>query len=160
MRDTILANVGCLAVFQVAGNDARQMVLELGRDRVSEEDIVSLDVHHCYVRATVGVERMPTFSMSVLKPEPGNPAVAARIRADAWAYLRPNDAADAEGRRQVGEYRRLLAERQQDAGTPAPGQNGASAPLAGDGGDGESEEVREYRRLLAAMQDDEGEVEG
>ena len=53
-RDTILANVGCLAVFQVAGSDARQMVWELGRDRVSEEDIVSLDVHHCYVRATVG----------------------------------------------------------------------------------------------------------
>ena len=33
MRDTLLANVGCLAVFQVAGNDARQLVWELGRDR-------------------------------------------------------------------------------------------------------------------------------
>ena len=159
MRDTILANVGCLAVFQVAGNDARQMVLELGRDRVSEEDIVSLDVHHCYVRATVGVERMPAFSMAVLKPEPGDPAVAARIRAAASAYLRPSDAGDAEGRRQVGEYRRLLAERQQDAGSQASGQNGASQPPAGqDGGDGESAEVAEYRRLLAALQDDDGEV--
>ncbi|MDE2843900.1 MAG: type IV secretory system conjugative DNA transfer family protein, partial [Chloroflexota bacterium] len=156
MRDTILANLGCLAVFQVAGNDARQMVWELGRDRVSEEDIVSLDVHHCYVRATVGVERMPAFSMSVLKPEPGDPAVAAHIRAGAWAYLRPNDAGDAEGRRQVGEYRRLLAERGQEAGTQAPWQNEAPPP---DGDRGESEEVREYRRLLAAMQDDEGEVE-
>ena len=54
MRDTLLANVGCLAVFQVAGNDARTLVWELGKDRVSEEDIVSLPVHHCYVRATVG----------------------------------------------------------------------------------------------------------
>ena len=159
MRDTILANVGCLAVFQVAGNDARQMVLELGRDRVSEEDIVSLDVHHCYVRATVGVERMPAFSMAVLKPEPGDPAVAARIRAAASAYLRPSDAGDAEGRRQVGEYRRLLAERQQHAGSLASGQNGASQPPAGqDGGDGESAEVAEYRRLLAALQGDDGEV--
>ena len=26
MRDTLLANVGCLAVFQVAGNDARTLV--------------------------------------------------------------------------------------------------------------------------------------
>ena len=62
MRDTLLANVGCLAVFQVAGSDARQLIWELGKDRVSEEDIVSLPVHHCYVRATVGKERMPTFS--------------------------------------------------------------------------------------------------
>ena len=54
MRDTLLANVGCLAVFQVAGNDARTLVWELGKDRVTEDDIVSLPVHHCYVRATVG----------------------------------------------------------------------------------------------------------
>ena len=39
MRDTILANVGCLAVFQVAGSDARQLVWELGKDHVSEDDV-------------------------------------------------------------------------------------------------------------------------
>ena len=50
MRDTILANVGCLAVFQVAGSDARQLVWELGKERVSEDDIVSLPVHQCYVQ--------------------------------------------------------------------------------------------------------------
>ena len=54
MQDTVLANVGCIAVFQVAGSDARRLVWELGRDRVSEDDITSLPVHHCYVRATVG----------------------------------------------------------------------------------------------------------
>ena len=132
MRDTLLANVGCLAVFQVAGGDARQLVWELGKDRVSEDDITSLDVHHCYVRATVGTERLPAFSMMVRKPEPGDPAVAARIRADASAYLRPNDAGDAEGRRQVGEYRRLLAERQRADGPQPPGQNGAAPPGSGD----------------------------
>ena len=162
MRDTLLANVGCLAVFQVAGSDARQLVWELGKDRVSEDDITSLDVHHCYVRATVGTERMPAFSMMVRKPEPGDPAVAARIRADASAYLRPNDAGDAEGRRQVGEYRRLLAERQRTDGPQPPGQNGAAPPDAGgDAGDeaGERErgEVSEYRRLLAANQGEDGE---
>ena len=107
-------------MFQLAGSDARQLVWELGKDRVSEDDIVSLDVHHCYVRATVGTERMPAFSMMVLKPDAGDEAVAARIRTDASAYLRPNDAGDAgdagdaEGRRQVGEYRRLLAALQED----------------------------------------------
>ena len=35
MRDTLLANVGCLAVFQVAGNDARTLVWELGKERVT-----------------------------------------------------------------------------------------------------------------------------
>ena len=87
MRDTLLANVGCLAVFQVAGSDARQLIWEMDRGRVSEEDMVSLPVHHCYVRATVGKERMPTFSMMVRKPDEGDPETAARIRALASSYV-------------------------------------------------------------------------
>ena len=54
MRDTLLANVGCLAVFQVAGSDARQLVWELGKERVTEDDITSLPVHHCYVQGHRG----------------------------------------------------------------------------------------------------------
>ena len=111
MRDTILANVGCLAVFQVAGNDARTLVWELGKDRVSEDDIVSLPVHHCYVRATVGKERMPAFSMMVRKPEEGEPDVAARIRAAASAYTVPAPQiayGDAEGDLKVEEFRRAV----------------------------------------------------
>ena len=108
MRDTILANVGCLAVFQVAGNDARQLVWELGKERVVEDDVTSLDVHHCYVRATVGQERMPAFSMMVRKPEDGDTDVADRIRAATEGYTVPArqaDYADAEGHRKVAEYR-------------------------------------------------------
>ena len=117
MRDTILANVGCLAVFQVAGSDARQLVWELGKDRVSEDDIVSLPVHHCYVRATVGTERMPAFSMMVRKPEDGDPAVAERIRRAASAYTlsdRDLSFANDGAQQKVSEYRRLLAERNQE----------------------------------------------
>ena len=126
MRDTILANVGCLAVFQVAGSDAQQLVWELGKDRVSEDDIVSLDVHHCYVRATVGTERMPAFSMMVRKPEGGDSAVAQRIRAATTGYTLPaRDLAglmegEAEGEKKVSEYRRLLAERN---GAAQPGES-------------------------------------
>ena len=118
MRDTILANVGCLAVFQVSGNDARQLVWELGKDRVSEDDIVSLDVHHCYVRATVGKERVPAFSMMVRKPEDGDPNVAERIRAATSAYTLPATClsglmeGEADGHEKVSEYRRMLAEMQ------------------------------------------------
>ena len=164
MRDTLLANVGCLAVFQVAGNDARQLVWELGKERVSEDDITSLDVHHCYVRATVGTERMPAFSMMVRKPEDGDAAIAERIRAATTAYTLPAGGlaslteGDADGEQKVNEYRRMLAEMQgggQPAGhspnpqnhqpqrrqrTRKPSEPGGSAQ----GGD----EVSPYRRLL------------
>ncbi len=107
MQSTLLANVGCLAVFQVAGADARDLVWELGRDRVSEEDIVSLPVHHCYVRATVGAERAPAFSVKVHRPEEGDADTAARIRANTASYVVSPDvlaAQEAEGRRRVKEY--------------------------------------------------------
>jgi len=113
MRDTILANVGCLAVFQVAGTDARTLVWELGKERVSEDDIVSLPVHHCYVRATVGTERMDAFSMEVRKPEEGDPSVADRIRKATSAYTvsgREGDYADAEGNKKVDDYHRGVEE--------------------------------------------------
>ena len=109
MQDTLLANIGCLAVFQVAGADARTLVWELGKDRVSEEDITSLPVHHCYVRATVGKERLPAFSMAVRKPEPGDPETAARIRAAASSYtLSAQDISDgdADAQKKVGDFQK------------------------------------------------------
>ena len=111
MRDTILANVGCLAVFQVAGNDARQLVWELGKERVTEDDITSLPVHQCYVRATVGTDRMDAFSMRVAKPEPGDPETAERIWAEAESYLTPaRDLAEKDAGLQelVNKYREQL----------------------------------------------------
>ncbi|MDE2940179.1 MAG: hypothetical protein OXR67_14885, partial [Chloroflexota bacterium] len=108
----------------VAGSDARQLVWELGKDHVSEDDVVSLDVHHCYVRATVGAERMPPFSMMVRKPEPGSLAVAHRIRDGASAYLTPETEIAAQqerGRQRVHEYRREV-ERIRQSQNPPPKQ--------------------------------------
>ena len=151
MRDTILANVGCLAVFQVAGNDARTLVWELGKDRVSEDDIVSLPVHHCYVRATVGKERMPAFSMMVRKPEEGEPDVAARIRAAATAYTVPAPQiayGDAEGDLKVEEFRRAAEDPKSDGeqqqkpeAEPERRRRRSRRRAAADAG--EAEEVRE-----------------
>ncbi len=107
MRHTLLANVGCLAVFQVAGDDARELVWELNRERVSEEDIVSQPVHHCYVRATVGTERTPVFSMRVRKPDLGSPERAAEIRQAASEYLTPAhrlESQEMELKRQLDQY--------------------------------------------------------
>ena len=80
---------------------------------MSEDDIVSLPVHLCYVRATVGTERMPTFSMEVRKPEDGDAAVADRIRKAATAYTvsaRDGNYADAEGHRKVGDFHKGVEE--------------------------------------------------
>ena len=111
MRDTILANIGCLAVFQVSGSDARTLVWELGKDRVSEDDVTSLPVHHCYVRATVGADRMPAFSMAVRKPEAGDPERAARIRGAASSYVtavKDLAAAELDSEKRVEDYRKGL----------------------------------------------------
>ena len=113
MRDTLLANVGCLAVFQAAASDARQLVWELDRDRVVEEDVTSLPMHHCYVRATVEGERLPTFSMELRKPEAGDPGMATRIRESVSSYTTPAEriaAREAEADLRVEEFRRGLAE--------------------------------------------------
>ncbi len=111
MRESILANVGCLVIFQVAASDARTLVWEMGRDRVSEEDITSLPVHHCYVRATVGKERVPAFSMKVRKPAPGCVEVASLVRDATSAYTTPAqqaDYADAELHQKVGDYHQAV----------------------------------------------------
>ena len=54
---------------------------------MSEDDITSLPVHQCYVRATVGTERMDAFSMKVARPEEGDADTADRIVAEAESYL-------------------------------------------------------------------------
>ena len=130
MRDTVLANVSCLAVFQVAGSDARQLVFELGRDRVSEEDIVSLPVHNCYVRATVDGDRLSAFSIVVGEPEPGNPSTADRIRAEASGYLTSAEQLDAlmaEAERRDDEYRRRGAAAASGGAPPVGGKKDAPA---------------------------------
>ena len=166
MRDTLLANVGCLAVFQVSGSDARHLVWELGKERVTEDDITSLPVHHCYVRATVGKERMPAFSMMVRKPEEGDPETAARIREAATAYTvsaRQADYADADGHRKVGDYRKgiedLETAKQEDQRESErdperrkqTSKRRADAADAGRDGDGSADEQRrpwnETRRM-------------
>ena len=131
MQDTLLANVGCLCVFQVAGADARTLVWELGKDRVSEDDITSLPVHQCYVRATVGKERMPAFSMMVKKPEPGDAGIADRIRTNASSYLMSFDeiaAQQEEGRRRVEEYRKKVKAAKASKGSPPKEQDKTEAP--------------------------------
>ncbi len=141
MRDTLLANVGCLAVFQVSGADARHLVWELGRERISEEDVTSLPVHHCYVRATTSRERLPVFSMVVRRPESGDSLLADSIRKESAGYSTiagtvPAGSAGVE--RLVKEHRNRLkndGRRAQvsggNGGTPSEGTSSSSGRSLG-----------------------------
>ncbi len=149
MQDTLLANVGCLAVFQVAASDARQLIGELDRDRVSEEDLVSLPVHHCYVRATVGGQREPTYSLAVRKPEPGDPAVAERVKVRALDYTTSEEtlaSQDVEAERQVKEFRDRVKQEDEEADSGKSGQGPDQGKGKGPGGSGGKGKKRLQRR--------------
>ena len=79
LRETIFSNIGCLVSFQVSASDARYLTWELDRDQVTEEDLTSLPVHHCYVRATVGGDKLPTFSMALRPPYAGDTEAAEAV---------------------------------------------------------------------------------
>ena len=131
LRGTLLSNVGCLAVFQVAAEDARLLAWELGKDRISEDDIISQRVHHCYVRATVGEERLPAFSMDVRAPEKGRPEVASRVEAGTVDYTgSPEEMAarEADAERLVEQFRAELEARQDQDGGAATQPKKSPAP--------------------------------
>ena len=71
-----------------------RLVGELDSTNISEDDITSLPVHHCYVRTTTKGQRMPAFSMQLRPPEVGNYAVAERIRQASDAYTTPAGVVD------------------------------------------------------------------
>ncbi len=128
MQDTLLANVGSLAVFQVSAADARDLIGELDRERLGEEDLVSLPAHHCYVRATVDGQREPTYYLELRKPGPGDPVVAERIRAAMADYTTPAEtlaSQDAEAHRRVQDFRDKLD--QEDADSASGQQPGQAA---------------------------------
>ncbi len=151
MRYSLMANIGCLVVFQIAGDDARQLMVELGSDRVSIEDVMALPVHHCYVRATVGKERLPAFSMEVRKPEAGDRSVADRIRAAAAAYTTPKEAIAGND----ANLERLVEELQREAGGRSQADQ-QSQELAQEDVDSETGQARRDRQADRRARQKEG----
>ena len=139
MQDTLLANVGCLAVFQVAASDARELMGELDRERVGEEDLVSLPAHQCYVRVTHDGQRQPTFTMMVRKPEAGDPRVAERVRRRMADYTLPAETVaeqDKDAQERLRQYRERM---EQQAGNTTSGPSGGNgAKLSGQAGSGQN----------------------
>ena len=94
MRDTILANIGCLCVFQVAGQDAVRLREEIGSDRVETFDIVSLPRHECYVKMSSLPGGVATLSMRVRPPSEGNAVALAQIKSGMSEYTEEVGAVD------------------------------------------------------------------
>ena len=89
MKDTILSNTGCLGVFQVSGTDARELLLELGKRHLTEDDITQQAPHHCYIRSTGPKDFIPTYSMALLPPAPKSASVMKSIRRVSMRFTRP-----------------------------------------------------------------------
>ena len=122
---------------------------------MTEDDITSLPVHHCYVRATVGKERMDAFSLAVREPEEGDPERAARIRADVSSYVtaaKDMAVGEVESSKKVGDSeegtddlddRQADADEAEQADAPEPprkhkGRTRNPKPEETDDGDGEA----------------------
>lgn len=96
MRDTLLANIGSLCVFQVNAVDAERLLRELDVNNLNEEHITGLPPHHCYGRVNIGGVRPAFYSMELLKPLKGIPELAQAIREASSAYTRSRAEVDAE----------------------------------------------------------------
>lgn len=115
----------------MAAEDARLLAWELGKDRISEDDIISQAVHECYVRATVGEDRLSAFSMRVRGPEKGRPEVAARVKAGTVDYTSSSEemaATEAEAERLVEPFRAELEALAQKNGEAPTQPDEAQAP--------------------------------
>ena len=113
MKETILANVGCLVVFQVNSNDAKLLRQELRRDMIDEDDIMGLPPHHCYGRLTLEKSSV-YFSTELLPHLSGNPGLADLVRRATSAYTRPTAEVDAEYKKFMQKYRQYLADPDDD----------------------------------------------
>ena len=95
LEQSVLTNVGMLGVFNVSGDDAEDLALELGRDLVTPEDITSLPVHNSYVRLRGSGLDIDPFSVEFLPPGSADRAVAGAIRRRSARYAQNVETAEA-----------------------------------------------------------------
>jgi hypothetical protein len=77
LRATVLANIDHLFAFHMAGEDAR-LLHEL--DGVTEDDVTNLDDFQCYVKLSLGGQRLPVFSLNLDAPSQPDEDMAQLVR--------------------------------------------------------------------------------
>ena len=103
MRTNLMANAGCLAVFNSEFRDAQYLVNQMGSDFVTADDVRGLPSHNAYVQTRTGDENPPPSSVRLLWPEPGDPDMADLIRSDTRFYTLPVEVAKERARAHVTE---------------------------------------------------------
>ena len=88
MRDSILANVAGMAVFQVNAIDAERLLPELRSPYLEEADVTGLPVHHCYMRMRSDGKVQAPFMMEVLPPFAGDDLALKAIMEGIVGYSR------------------------------------------------------------------------
>ena len=108
LAETVLANIDTLAVFQVAGADARRLVIELGEE-VQAADLVNLPEHTCVVKTQRDGRPLPVMTVEIAPPPQADEAVRQAVLRRQTAYT--VTAADADRRYEehiLHYYRRPL----------------------------------------------------
>jgi hypothetical protein len=83
---TTLANVKQFFLFRLSAQDARMICRELSD--VTEEDIINLETHSCYVKLVHGRQQQPTFSLELEMPALRDRSQVEVIRAGSRRYTR------------------------------------------------------------------------
>ena len=94
LRHTLMANVGCLCVFQCGAEDTAYLAPELGIDFVKPSDISGLPRHRFYVRAGSMEGRPPPYAVELNPPPPGDPKMLGLIATDSARYTLTAEEAD------------------------------------------------------------------
>ncbi len=86
LQATTMANVKQYFMFRLSADDARLIARELGD--VTEEDILNLDQHTCYVKLIHQMRQQPAFSLRIHLPDMADRTVIDLIRSRSRRFAR------------------------------------------------------------------------
>ena len=91
LLESILTNSGLLAVFNVSAAPARVLAPNLGVKMIGWEDVIALPPFHAYVRLKLAGKESTTFSMRLLPPLDGSPAIRDETRRRSVRYAQNSE---------------------------------------------------------------------
>ena len=153
MRDSILANVAGMAVFQVNAVDAERLLPELRSPYLEEADVTGLPVHQCYMRMRSDGKVQAPFTMEVLPPFAGDDLALKAIMEGTYGYSRDTTQVIAESSADVEERVKTF---RQDIARRA----GSSERDQADSDKQEPDKGRDAQNRSADEEGDEGQTAG
>ncbi len=103
LAETVLANIDTLVVFQVAGADARRLVIELGGE-VEAADLVNLPEHTCVVKTQRDGRPLPVMTVQVAPPPRADETIRQAVLRRRTSYTVTAAEADEQYRQHILHY--------------------------------------------------------